>query len=485
MKRAFGTASLVVAALAATASVGLLAEENFPVEDAAIPIFLAALFAFTGFSLLRDVERPIFGDGPAPVVASTLCLALAAIMATIFVGIVFAGDGAHPNDGAIPLFLSLLFGGTGLALRGNRTSGSFAGRLTLFGVAAVAVPLLLLLFVFASTSEDSDITVDDGPFVVGVDEGEGEVPSEVAVATVLLMVCSAGAVWFWSRRAVAPMAEITQVANEIQAGSLDRRIGLRCGGREVQQLADSFDSMLDRLAQASATQQRMIEDTSHELRTPIAALAVNNEVALSVTDPKITDYRATIQRNQALVQRLQTTVDELLAQGRAANQRLQQVDNDLMSIVERVSNQHRILNPNVPIAIRGPQELRLGIDGPSVQRALENLVDNAARYSPPGVPVEIDVTPGETEAHLSVTDHGPGIASEDLDTVFERYYQADPTDGGTAGIGLALVKQVAEAHGRIDVASPISEGRGTRFTLSLRFGSDGESRQTEDPLGVS
>ena len=473
MKRVVGTVMLALAVLTGTMAVALLADESGPAGEAAIPLFLTVLLVVAGFVLLREIERPIFGDGAATRTACTMFLVMSAILATMFVGIFFSDDGAPASDGAIPLFLAFVFGATGLALRGSRSSGSLASKLTLFGVAAVVFPLLLLLFLFSSSSEDTYIGPDDERLTI---ESEGSaVAAEVAVAAILLMAGGVGAMWFWSRRAVAPMAEITQVANDIQAGSLDRRIGLRGGGREVQQLADSFDSMLDRLAQSSATQQRMIEDASHELRTPIAALAVNNEVALSATDPTLADYRETIERNQALVNRLQATIDELLAQGRASNQQLQQIDNDVMSIVARVADQHRVLNPEVPISIRGPQQLRLGIDGPSVLRAVENLVQNAARYSPPGMAVEIDVTPGETETHLSVTDHGPGIASDEIETVFERYYQSEPGEGGTAGIGLALVKQVAEAHGRIDVASPIADGRGTRFTLTLRNGSAADS----------
>ena len=461
LKRTIGIFCLVIGAFMATAVVGI-SSDGTPAEvvlaEVGMPLFLCFVFTGTGFVTLRQLDPPIFGDGLARRVASTVFLLLAALFSIAFISLLFEGSFGQPSDSMIPLWLALLFGGSGLALRGTKATGSFATNLALVGVAVVVVPLLFLLFVFADSSA---------------------LPADVLVAAVLLIGVAAGAVWSWSRRAVAPMSEITNVANEIQAGSLDRRIGMQGGAREVQELADSFDQMLDRLAEASSTQQRMIEDASHELRTPIAALSINNEVILDAPNPTLDDYRAATERNQALIERLQATVDELLAEGRATHQQLQQVDNELMAIVARVADQHRVLHPQIPIAVRGPREIRLGIDGPSVQRALENLVENAARYSPPGVPVEIDVVPGEHETLLLVTDHGPGIPPDELDAIFGRYYQGDAdADGtsGTAGIGLALVKQVADAHGRIEVISPLVAGHGgTRFTMAFRSGQNDAS----------
>jgi signal transduction histidine kinase len=107
--------------------------------------------------------------------------------------------------------------------------------------------------------------------------------------------------------------------------------------------------------------------------------------------------------------------------------------------------------------------LRIGIDGPSVQRALTNLLDNAARYSPPAMPIRIDVT--EHPPTLSVTDHGPGIPFADQARIFDRYH----SDEAGVGIGLALVKQIADAHGAIEVISPLPGlDHGTRFTITFR-----------------
>lgn len=342
---------------------------------------------------------------------------------------------------------------------------SLKRQLVLLGIAAVVLPVLTLFAIVAATISSEEISVGDDGVERIVAEESTAVPTPIIVGAGLVSLAGCVTVWLWAGRAVRPMATITSVANEIQAGSLDRRIELTGAADEVQSLADSFDGMLHRLSQSTTSQQQLIEDASHELRTPLAALAVNNEIMLSKVDPTVGDYLDSAQRSEALIARLQATIDELLVGARDRSRRTQQVDNDLVEIVARVVDQHRAANPAVPVVVRAPKELHLGIDGPSVQRAIVNLVENAARYSPPGVPVEIDVIDGES-SRITVTDHGPGISTDQRETIFDRYFQGD--DGGGAGIGLALVKQVAETHGGIEVTSPLGPDQsGTRFTITF------------------
>ncbi len=350
---------------------------------------------------------------------------------------------------------------------------SLRRQLLVFGLTATLVPIFLLLSVVFATSTSEEIIegpaggeMIEGPDgrQISIESSSGDVPTAVPVVAIALAGSAAVAVWFWSERAVRPMQRITALADEIQAGSLDRRLGLDGAATEAQELGDSFDRMLDRLERASRTQQQLIEDTSHELRTPLAALAVNNEVIRSHPDPNADDYKASLDRGDALIARLQLTIDELLKDARARTHEARQVDNDLMAIVNRVAEQHRTVNPSSPLLVTGPEELRLAIDGPSIERMLTNLVENAARFSPSDTPIEVEVS--EDPPTLSVTDHGPGIAREDLPRLFDRYFRADQGEGH--GIGLALVKQVADAHGSIEVDSPANaRGTGTRIVVAF------------------
>lgn len=340
---------------------------------------------------------------------------------------------------------------------------SLRGQLLAFGLAATVVPILVLLAAVFATSTTSEIVQGPaGEEFIG-ETTESGVPTIVPVIAIALAAAAAAAVWFWSARAVRPMNDITALANEIQSGSLDRRLDLGAGAREVQDLGESFDRMLDRLERSSLTQQQLVEDASHELRTPLTALAVNNEVIRNHPNPTIDDFEASLRRGDALIARLQLTIDELLEEARSRTQETRQVDNDLVAIVGRVVDRHRAVRPDIPIVVTAPPERRLAIDGPSIERALTNLLENAVRFSPAGMPIEIDVS-ADDPATLSVTDHGPGIALDDQPHVFDRYFRAD--EGGGHGIGLALVKQVADAHGSIHVESP-PQGRdaGTRFVL--------------------
>ncbi|MGI9604898.1 MAG: HAMP domain-containing sensor histidine kinase [Acidimicrobiales bacterium] len=361
---------------------------------------------------------------------------------------------------------------------------SLRQQLLIMGLTSALLPLMLLLaVVFATTSSEEDFI--EGPAAVAdatprdvedpargfEDESSSGVPVAVPLTALALGLATALGVWWWSGRAVEPINHLTELTNRIESTSLDRRVGLSGEAQEVQDLADGFDRMLVRLSDQAGLQQRLMEDTSHELRTPLAALAVNNEIILANADPSIGDYRASAERAEALVERLQLTVDELLSAARSRSRVVQQVDNDLMIIVDRVVDRHLALNPDVVIGVAGPTELRLGIDGVSVERAVTNLVENASRFSPAGVPIDVVIDAGPP-ATLSVTDRGPGIPPEEHSRVFERYYtRGEERDDAAvpmgSGIGLAIVKHVADAHGGVEVRSPLEDGPGTRFTITF------------------
>lgn len=341
---------------------------------------------------------------------------------------------------------------------------SLRHQLFALGAGTAVVPLLVLLSVMYTTTTSEAVRVGpDGNEQVIAGTRANHLPLEVVVAAVILGAIALAIVWRWSGWATAPMQHITRVADDIQAGSLDRRIHITGQAAETQALADSFDAMLDRLEESTSIQQQLIEDVSHDLRTPLAALAVNNEIALNNPDATIDDYRAAAQRGESLIGRLAATIDELLAGARARAETTGQVDNDLMAVIRRAVDQQRALRPEQLVGITGPTSLRFGMDGPSIERAITNLLDNASRHSPLGSPIQIDVT--ENPPTLSVTDLGPGIPCVEQHRVFDRYRSGV----AGAGIGLALVKQISDAHGRIEITSPLPGlDHGTRFTITFR-----------------
>ncbi|MEM7313164.1 MAG: HAMP domain-containing sensor histidine kinase [Planctomycetota bacterium] len=229
-------------------------------------------------------------------------------------------------------------------------------------------------------------------------------------------------------------------------------------GAEIGDLAASFDRMLDRLAASSALERQLIEEASHDLRTPLAALAARLEVAGKRADP--IETAADLDRCQADVDRLRSTLDLLLVSARTRQRELEQVDNDVVAMVARVVERQLLLTPDVPIDVDTPTSCVIGVDGASVERAVANLVTNAVEHGG-GAPVTIEVRPLSGVVEVVVTDEGPGIDADRLPHIFDRYA------GDHHGLGLALVKQVADVYGEVTAESPVDGNFGTRVTLRL------------------
>lgn len=340
-------------------------------------------------------------------------------------------------------------------------------RLAALGLVGVLVPLLVLLVVSA-VSDESQTQRSDATAGMVTERTRGLSPW-VPLTAAALAVPAAAAAWWWAGRAVGPLRQITGVAESIQATSLDRRIGLVDAPEEVQALADSFDHMLDRLASSAQVQRRLVEDASHQLRTPLAVLATNADVALAEPSPRVDDLREALVATRATVDRLQLVVEDLLATARADHQAATSVD-DLTSIAGEVRAIYADLAGSLGVEVRvaGPDQVPATIDGPSVTRAVASLVENAIRHSPPGGVVEVAVGEEHGSLFVSVADQGPGIDPSDLDRIFERYWTGATSGDDGLGIGLAVVKQVAEAHEGVEVTSPLGPDGGTRFTLRFR-----------------
>jgi signal transduction histidine kinase len=285
----------------------------------------------------------------------------------------------------------------------------------------------------------------------------------------VLFVTSLAVGWVIAGRVLAPIAHITDVAREIQARELSRRIDLAGPDDELKRLADTFDSMLARLDVAFASQRRFVADASHELRTPLAVIKANLDLAL--TDAQATaESRATaaavIERAIARMARL---TDDLLALARldapATGREPVQVAGLLEDAAEEfaAAASARGIEIQVETAAAAPV---LG-DRDVLKRAVTNLLDNAVRVA--GSRVVLSHGEESGAAWIAVADDGPGIAPEHQASIFDRFWRPDDArtrPGGGSGLGLAIVRQIAEAHGgTVEVES--SPGEGARFVLRL------------------
>ena len=287
------------------------------------------------------------------------------------------------------------------------------------------------------------------------------------VFVVLAAVCG----YLLTRRAFAPVRQITQTAREIgEGGDLSRRIGLTGRKDEIHTLAAEFDAMFARLEQAFDREKQFTDDASHELRTPTAVILSQSEYALENTQPQ-GENRAALESIHTQAARMAALLSQLLMLARAdkGRQVVQREPVDLSELVEMVAETEAEQAEARNITMQTELEPGVMVQGDEtlLMRLLINLTENAIRYGRPGGQVKLTLRRQDGEAVGTVEDDGIGIAPEDLDKIWQRFWQADPArSGGGAGLGLSMVRWIAGAHGgRVTVQS--EPGKGSIFTFFL------------------
>ncbi|MFC5029746.1 sensor histidine kinase [Streptomyces sp. DSM 41987] len=290
---------------------------------------------------------------------------------------------------------------------------------------------------------------------------------------------------YWvSRTGLAPVARLTATAERIAATRDARhRIEIPAGPEhrqdEVTRLATAFNTMLGELEQSVMAQRRLVADASHELRTPLTALRTNADLlarADRLTDAQRDRASGALQRQLREVTQL---VNDLIELARDEEPLPLVEDVGLADLAGHAVRAARGHWPDVPFTLAtDPAAAQAHVPGvpARLSRLLTNLVDNAAKFSPPGAPVEVALTrtgsgsrPGEGEVvELTVRDHGPGIAPQDAPYVFDRFYRADSARAlPGSGLGLAMARQIAHAHGATITAEP-APGGGALFRVSFQ-----------------
>jgi two-component system, OmpR family, sensor histidine kinase MprB len=265
-----------------------------------------------------------------------------------------------------------------------------------------------------------------------------------------------------AREALRPVRKLTDAAEHVaETHDLTSRIEVS-GTDELNRLAASFNTMLAALEESVAAQRQLVADASHELRTPLTSLRTNFEVLLrpgALPEESrarlVQDVRHQFDEMAALV----GDIVELARDGETAaapdDVRLDVLVSDAVERAERNARDVSFRLTTQPTLVRGVPD--------RLDRAVTNLLDNAAKWSPPGGVVEVDVADGT----VGVRDHGPGIAEGDLPFIFDRFYRsAEARSMPGSGLGLAIVRHVAETHGGHVSAEP-AEGGGTRFVLAV------------------
>lgn len=296
---------------------------------------------------------------------------------------------------------------------------------------------------------------------------------EVAVLAFFLSIAAGS---FMARRAISPIKEIAQTASAITGRTMGQRVPVSGSGDEVDQLAEAFNGMLERIDRLVNGVRNATDMVAHDLRTPISGVRGMAEVTLrSRRDPE--DYQMVLYQITEQMDRLLSLSDTILdvseAESGALALRLEPI-----LIEELVLNAVQMFGPvasenGITLGSAVAPGLVIEGDRGRLGQVLANLLDNAIKFTPSGghIQIEAERTAGRDEVIISVADTGPGISEEDLPHIFERYYRADKNNSEKgAGLGLPLVQGIVRAHGgRVAVASRI--GKGAVFQLFLPIGS--------------
>lgn len=285
-----------------------------------------------------------------------------------------------------------------------------------------------------------------------------------------LFLASLGIGWLVAGRVLRPVGQITEAARRIQATNLSDRISLDGPQDELKTLADTFDEMLERLDASFTAQRQFVADASHELRNPLAVIQTNTDVAL--WDPQVpAAARSRLEAVSRATERMRRLVDDLLSLARLELSTAPRSEVDLDAIVHEVAEDLEPLAHAHGLVLEqeAASGVRVQADRDALKRALANLLDNAFRHSPEGGRVRVSVEQANGGAVLSVGDEGPGLSAEEQAHVFERFWRSDTSrsrESGGVGLGLAIVRRIAEMHGG-SVAVESRPGDGAVFEIRL------------------
>ena len=279
------------------------------------------------------------------------------------------------------------------------------------------------------------------------------------------LLVSAALLWPLSRSITRPLERLTRTAEAFGKGDLSVRSGIERDD-EVGQLARTFDEMAARTEAARRAERELLANVSHELRTPLARI----QVALELLDARDEAARARVQAIRAEVEELGRLVGDVLANARLELSALplQKHELPLRTFLEQARQRALALDPGRDIELDVPEGLAVQADEALLARLLDNLIDNARKYDAAGGAIRVEARREGGGVAIAVQDAGPGIPEADLAKIFEPFFRGGNARASTPGfgLGLALARRVAQAHGG-SIKAANAPGRGARIEITL------------------
>jgi heavy metal sensor kinase len=290
------------------------------------------------------------------------------------------------------------------------------------------------------------------------------------ITMTLLIVIAAGVGWFMARQAVSGVEAVTRTAQKISGGSLEERVPVKPRGDEIDQLATTFNQMLDRIQTLLTEIKEMSDNIAHDLRSPIARMRGLAEVTLT-TSKSLSEYESmaasTVEECDRLLDMINTML--FISKTEAGLERPSRADVDIGALIRSACElfEPTAEDKHITLNCQAPEKTFLLGDSRMLQRMLSNILDNAVKYTPPGGEVKVSVSEANRDIVITIHDTGIGISGADLTRIFERFYRGDQSrsEPGT-GLGLSLARAIARAHGgNITVTSELNQG--STFTITL------------------
>ena len=288
--------------------------------------------------------------------------------------------------------------------------------------------------------------------------------------TIIITVTSSSMMYFFIGYALKPLQNLGEQIEDIQAKNLKHLVVSDQSSIEIEQLTNAFNEMLERLSNTFAAQRQFSANAAHELRTPLAVMRTKLEVFEKNNNPSAAEYQETVHMIRMQTSRLSHVIDILLEmtdlQSAQKQDRISLADmaEEVICDLTAVADKKEITITQNP----GTAEI-IGNDT-LIYRAIYNLVENAIKYNHTGGNVTVSIKEDGEFTTVIISDNGPGIQQEDWQHIFEPFFRVDKSrsrDMGGAGLGLALVKEIARQHGG-DVYVVQSSKNGTEIALKLR-----------------
>jgi heavy metal sensor kinase len=319
---------------------------------------------------------------------------------------------------------------------------------------------------------NADYIIVAGTSLEPTDEELESLRGILAYLVPLALVVAGIGGWFLAGRSLSPVVAMADRARQIGVANLSERLPVANPRDELGRLAETFNELLARLEGSLIQQRQFMADASHELRTPVTTARTAASVTLQQPHRAEPEYRETLDIIEQEMVRLSRIVDDMftLARADAGSYPVRPTPMYLDEVFDEVVRASRVVasTRQITIADSAVRPAPFTGDEDLIRRLIVNIVDNAVRYAPSNSVIRIALDRAQRGYAISVSDDGPGIPPEVQLRIFERFYRVDAarTREGGAGLGLALARWIARAHGG-DVALASSSSMGSTFIITL------------------